>query len=111
MNSTTIYITIIVILVISAITIYIIWYYYHKQLRRELRRAQKSERLKSIFLANVSHALRTPLNAIIGFSDVILNEKPSNIQEEQLSEMVEHINKNGHQLLYFISPVTSLCLT
>jgi len=90
------------------ICIYFIRRYYLRQLRDEVTRAQKSEQIKSVFLANVSHALRTPLNSIIGFSDVILKEKPGVLKEDQLTEMVTHINNNGHQLLYFISQLLEL---
>lgn len=90
------------------ICIYFIRRYYLRQLRDEVTRAQKSEQIKSVFLANVSHALRTPLNSIIGFSDVILKEKPGVLKEDQLTEMVTHINHNGHQLLYFISQLLEL---
>ncbi len=90
------------------ICIYFIRRYYLRQLRNEVTRAQKSEQIKSVFLANVSHALRTPLNSIIGFSDVILKEKPGVLKEDQLTEMVTHINHNGHQLLYFISQLLEL---
>lgn len=40
-----------------------------------LEDAQKSDRLKTEFLLNLSHEVRTPINAISGFSDVILNKK------------------------------------
>ena len=85
------------------ICIYFIRRYYLRQLRDEVTRAQKSEQIKSVFLANVS-----PLNSIIGFSDVILKEKPGVLKEDQLTEMVTHINHNGHQLLYFISQLLEL---
>ena len=90
------------------VCIFFVRRYYLRQLRNEVTRAQKSEQIKSVFLANVSHALRTPLNSIIGFSDVILKEKPGVLKEDQLTEMVTHINHNGHQLLYFISQLLEL---
>lgn len=90
------------------VCIFFVRRYYLRQLRNEVTRAQKSEQIKSVFLANVSHALRTPLNSIIGFSDIILKEKPGVLKEEQLTEMVTHINHNGHQLLYFISQLLEL---
>ncbi len=99
---------IILLIILFSFAVFFIWGYFRRRLRREVRRAQKSEHLKAVFLANVSHALRTPLNSIIGFSDIILKEKPGNLKDEQLTEMVTHINKNGHQLLYFISQLLEL---
>jgi Signal transduction histidine kinase len=80
---------------------------YQRRLRKEVRRAQRSEHLKTIFLGNVSHALRTPLNAILGFSDMLRKD------DEQLStgerqEMLRLINSNGQQLLHFIEELLEL---
>lgn len=88
--------------------VFIVRRYYQVELLREIERARKSEQLKSVFLANVSHALRTPLNAIIGFSEVIKKEKPENLEKGQLEEMVDHIHQNGKQLLYFITELLEL---
>ena len=47
-----------------------------KRTQRELEeartRAEESDRMKSLFLANTSHELRTPLNAIVGFSELLM---------------------------------------
>lgn len=99
---------ILALIIAFPLCIYLVRHHYLKQLHNEVARAQKSEQIKSVFLANVSHALRTPLNSIIGFSDIILKEKPGTLQEEQMTEMVTHINQNGHQLLYFISQLLEL---
>lgn len=79
-----------------------------RQLRREMRRAQQSERLKTVFLANVSHALRTPLNAIIGFSDMLCSMDLSMLPPEDQQQMLGMINQNGKQLLYFINELLQL---
>ena len=73
-----------------------------RRLHREMRRAQKSEQLKIVFLANVSHALRTPLNAIIGFSDMLCSMPEGALSVPEQQEMLEQIHGNGEQLLYFI---------
>ena len=74
-----VYLTIIcVLLLVFSIALLLFHRHYQIRLKREVRRAQRSEQLKSVFLANISHALRTPLNAIIGFSNLIIEEKDEN---------------------------------
>ena len=60
---------ILALIIALPVCIFFVRRYYLRQLRNEVTRAQKSEQIKSVFLANVSHARRTPLNSIIGFSD------------------------------------------
>lgn len=79
-----------------------------RRLHREMRRAQKSEQLKIVFLANVSHALRTPLNAIIGFSDMIRTMPEGTLSFSDQQEMLNQIHDNGEQLLYFINELLQL---
>ena len=70
---------------------------------RELlvKQAEKSERLKTAFLANISHEIRTPLNAILGFSE-ILQEQLSNNETDRYFDI---INKNGEHLLNLINQI------
>ena len=102
-------IVIIALVVLFAVGLYFVRRGYLKKLNREVKRAQSSERIKTIFLANVSHALRTPLNAIIGFSDFLMKEQEKGqVDPEQLKEAATHINQNGHQLLFFIQQLLEL---
>ena len=80
---------------------------YQRRLRLEVERAQRSERLKSIFLGNVSHALRTPLNAVIGFSEVLSQQGETMIHEDR-QQLLKLINDNGQQLLHFIEELLEL---
>lgn len=97
-----------VVLVIGFLLILIVFQQrYQKKLREEMIRAQRSERLKTVFLGNISHALRTPLNAIIGFSDV-LDEDGGNMSIDDSRQLLHLINSNGKQLLYFINELLQL---
>ena len=80
---------------------------YQRRLRKEVERAQRSERLKTVFLGNVSHALRTPLNAVIGFSDV-LSQDNGEMSVEDRRQLLQLINENGQHLLHFIEELLEL---
>lgn len=104
-----VYLTIICVLLLAfSIALLLFHRHYQIRLKREVRRAQRSEQLKSVFLANISHALRTPLNAIIGFSNLIIEEKDENLRPEQVKEMAAHITKNGEELMGFLTQLLEL---
>ncbi|SEA60071.1 His Kinase A (phospho-acceptor) domain-containing protein [Xylanibacter ruminicola] len=96
----------ILILFLFAICLFLVQHYYHVRLRNEIGRAQRSERIKTVFMANVSHALRTPLNAIITDSQKLLDTEETN--PKKLNAAMTTINQNGKQLLYFISQLLEL---
>jgi len=105
----TIEICIILLLLVGfGIILYFVLRYYKRRLRTEIRRAQKSEQLKSVFIDNVSHTLRTPLNAILSYSNFILEEKDEHMQPAQVKEMASNINKDAQQLLGFVAQLLEL---
>ena len=57
--------------------------------------AEESDRLKSAFLANISHEVRTPLNAIVGFSEVL----PMTQSDQEREQLLGLIRDNNAQLL------------
>lgn len=62
---------------------------------------------KSDFLAHMSHELRTPLNVVIGFSELMLDEVPGNINEEQKQCLLD-IMGSGKHLLNLINDILDL---
>jgi len=60
--------------------------------------AEKSNKLKDAFIANISHEIRTPLNSILGFSD-LLPDMISEEQQEPASHIFEIINMSGKRLM------------
>lgn len=101
-------IIIIVLLLLVVATFFYLRSYYQDLLNKEVVRARRSEHIKTVFLANVSHALRNPLNSIITKSNEILAEGVENIQQKQLTDDLTQINKDGKQLLYFVSQLLEL---
>ena len=97
-----------ILLVTNALAFYLVRRYYQRLLKRELGKAQKSERLKSVFLANVSRSLRKPLNAILGYSNLILAEENKDLHASQVKDLVSLINADSHQLLGFIGQLLEL---
>ena len=71
------------------------------------REVERANRLKSEFLASVSHELRTPLNSIIGFSDLLAEETPGQLNDKQ-KRFLGHVRKAAHHLLKLINDILDL---
>ena len=69
-------------------------------------KAERSDMLKSTFLANLSHEIRTPMNAIMGFS--ILLDALDHNETEQRKEAIASINTNGRKLLRIIHDIVDI---
>lgn len=74
------------------------------QLKDALDKAEQADRLKSQFITNMSHEIRTPLNAIVGFSQLIVDAK---CKEEQ-EEYHRIVTLNNNLLLTLIEDVLNL---
>lgn len=70
-----------------------------------LSRAQEVSRMKSQFLATMSHEFRTPLNAIIGFTDFILAHQGNPKVEAKSIEYLQDIMKSGNHMLNLVNDI------
>ncbi len=66
--------------------------------------ALESNKLKSAFLANMSHDIRTPMNGILGCTQLLLDTKPTPEQKEYL----DIIGDSGRVLLSLINDILDL---
>lgn len=57
-------------------------------------KAEEMNRLKTVFLSNMSHELNTPMSGIIGFSELLLSE----MEDKNHREMAKIIYKSGKRL-------------
>ena len=78
-----------------------------EELEQRALELAEANRLKSDFLASISHELRTPMNSIIGFSDMLLNGLYGSLADKQ-ADRVERIRHNGHNLLMLIDDLLDI---
>ncbi|MBI3931406.1 MAG: PAS domain S-box protein [Chloroflexi bacterium] len=78
-----------------------------QELIEKTREVVRANQLKSEFLAQMSHELRTPLNVIIGFSELMIDEVPGKINEEQRQSLNDVLD-NARRLLDLINDVLDL---
>jgi PAS domain S-box-containing protein len=76
-------------------------------LEKEKENALSADRLKSAFLATMSHELRTPLNSIIGFTGILMQERPGPLNDEQKKQLGMAQNSARH-LLSLINDVLDI---
>ena len=79
----------------------------NRELELRNREVEHATQLKSKFLASMSHELRTPLNAIVGFSDLLAEQAPGQLNPKQL-RFVQHIKQGSTHLLQLINDILDL---
>lgn len=68
-------------------------------------KAEESDRLKSVFLANISHEIRTPMNGILGFAELL---KEPDLSPENHQEFISTIEVNLYRMLNIISDLIEI---
>jgi signal transduction histidine kinase len=81
-----------------------------KGIERELReakaRAESINRLKSAFLANLSHELRTPINGVVGS----INAAMPNVEDEGTRELLRDSTRSASRLMQTLNSLLDLSL-
>ena len=78
-----------------------------EQLRVALKKAEESDRVKSAFIASITHEWRTPLNAISGFSQLLSQDGKAPTEVRESAELIHHA---GEHLLNVVNDLVDLRL-
>ena len=70
-------------------------------------KAEKSEKIKTEFLAQMSHEIRTPINIILGFNSFIKDELRTNITGE-LSESFDSIESASKRIIRTVDMILNM---
>jgi PAS domain S-box-containing protein len=79
----------------------------NQELSLRNQEVERTNRLKSEFLASMSHELRTPLNTILGFSELLSEESAGPLNDKQ-KRFLSHIQRDAGHLLELINDVLDL---
>jgi signal transduction histidine kinase len=69
--------------------------------------AERSDKVKSAFLASMSHELRTPLNAVINFTRFVIDGDTGPVNEQQAELLTQVVDSSKH-LLTLINDVLDM---
>jgi PAS domain S-box-containing protein len=75
------------------------------ELIKALEKAEESDRLKTIFLNNISHEIRTPFNGILGFLSII---QTNEITTSERDEYIGFINQSADRLMQTINDIVEM---
>lgn len=78
-----------------------------RRIQQQKLQLLEAAKLKSQFLATMSHELLTPMNAIIGFSQLLLRQHKQLLSAQQI-DMVGRILNNGKNLLVLLDDILDL---
>lgn len=76
-----------------------------QELIKAKEKAEESDRMKSAYLANMSHKIRTPMNAIVGFANLLTEEGFSQEEKEAYIKIISH---DTEQLLHLIDDIINM---
>jgi signal transduction histidine kinase len=77
----------------------------NSELEEAKEKAEESDKLKTVFLANLSHEIRTPMNGILGFAELL---KRQGLTDTKKQKYVAIIKQSGRRMLDLISDLVDI---
>ena len=92
---------------VTSVLFYLLLKSHLVKIRDAEQRAVNSDKLKTAFLQNISHEIRTPMNSIIGFSELLKDNKITELEKSQYLDMIA---KGSDQLLDIVNEILDISL-
>lgn len=70
--------------------------------------AEEANKVKSNFLATMSHEFRTPLNAILGFTEIMQMDRENVLKDNKFPGYIKDIHLSGQYLLDLVNDVLDI---
>lgn len=80
---------------------------FENELMKAKEEAEKSDRLKSEFLAQMSHEIRTPINAILSFNSLLRDELSDRVSDD-MRQSFRIIDNGGRRLIRTIDLILNM---
>jgi PAS domain S-box-containing protein len=79
-----------------------------QELRNAKEEAEESNRLKTIFLGNLSHEVRTPLQGILGFAEILENPKLPELKRKEYLSIIKRRTGDMQNIIESLLDMASL---
>ena len=79
----------------------------HEALTKASEYAEEADRIKTLFMQNMSHEVRTPLNAIVGFSQLLADDGEG-LSDEEKADFANRIEENSDIVQNIINSILDL---
>lgn len=76
----------------------------YEEIRIAKEEAERANKAKTMFLANISHEIRTPINTMLGMNEMILRENSNG----QIERYAQNVRSSGHTLLSIINDILDI---
>ncbi|MBQ9476321.1 MAG: HAMP domain-containing histidine kinase [Bacteroidales bacterium] len=96
-----------ILLLTAAVAVSMLMRRKERQEEKARLQAEHANRMKTMFIQNMSHEVRTPLNAVLGFAQLLALPDGCNTEEEK-AEYLSYVTNNAQMLTMLIGDILNI---